>query len=119
MSEAQVLRSGQESVQEFAWGRLIWYAAGALGNAQETTLGRCVIRPGQENPLHRHPNCEEALHLVAGTVEHVAGEAKWLLEPGDTITIPRGLWHQARNVGTGEAVMFIAYSSPAREMEAR
>jgi len=35
--------------------------------------------------------------------------------PGDTVSIPTGAVHNARNVGDGEAVFVIAFSSPDRQ----
>ena len=28
------------------------------------------MKPGGSNPAHRHPNCEEVLHVLEGDVEH-------------------------------------------------
>ena len=79
--------------------------------------GECIIHPGQENPAHSHPNCEEVLHLISGHITHTAGEEVYTLHPGDTITIPRGVRHNARNIGDVDAVMSIAYSSADRQMD--
>jgi len=115
---ARVLSANDSLTVEYDWGCLTWYASGGLGNSDEMTLGRCIIRPGQENPPHTHPNCEEVLHLIAGRLAHTADDQVLYLEPGDTITIPRHVRHNARNVGTTDAVMFIAFSSADRQMQA-
>ena len=115
MERATVLRAGGCEVVEADWGRLTWYASGRLGNSRDLTVGRCVIRPGAENPLHQHPNCSEVLVVLQGRVEHtIEGGACVTLGEGDVITLPVGLPHRAKNIGTEDAVLLIAFSSADR-----
>jgi quercetin dioxygenase-like cupin family protein len=87
-----------------------------LGNAGELTVGRCEIRPGCANPRHRHPNCEEVLHVLQGRIAHTAeGGSEVELLPGDSISIPAGVAHNARNLGGETAVLTISFSSANRE----
>lgn len=112
--EAIVSRVDEQVVEELEWGALVWMVSGSLGNSDSLTFGRCVIEPGMENPRHHHPNCDEVLHLVQGTIEHLCGNESVILNPGDAITIPAGMVHNARNIGSDTAVMLIAFSSADR-----
>ena len=96
------------------WGSLTWLAGQKIGNAEGLTLGRVVIRKGQSNPRHSHPNCEEALYLLAGRLEHTLGDEKVILEPGDTIVLDAGIPHNATNTGKEDADMIVVYSSGTR-----
>jgi len=116
MPAAIVLREASSSVSASDWGQLQWFAGHALGNSERLTVGECTIYPGQENPLHSHPNCEEILHVLAGELEHTADGERYRLTAGDTITIPPGVRHNARNVGQTNAVMTVVYSSAERQM---
>ena len=79
-------------------------------------MGQCLLRSGQSNPPHTHPNCEEALVVTQGTISHTIEDGKEVtLQEGDTITIPPGAPHRARNIGEGDAVLFIAFSSAHKE----
>ena len=100
---------------EADWGSLCWLAGRAVGNAEGLTLGRVVIKAGSSNPPHSHGNCEEALYLLAGRLEHVVGEESVVLEPGDTIVIAPGVPHWARSIGEADADMIVAYSQGDRE----
>lgn len=33
-------------------------------------MGIVRMRPGESEPAHRHPNCEEAIHVLEGDIEH-------------------------------------------------
>ena len=102
--------------QETPWGQLTWFASGKQGNSKTMTVGRCVIHPGQANPLHSHPNCEEVLHVLAGRISHTLdGSHEVEMGPGDTICVPPHMVHHARNIGSQNAVLAICFSSPDRQ----
>lgn len=81
------------------------------------SFGRVTIRAGEANPRHRHPNCDEILHLLSGRLEHSLAGTKHLMEAGDTIAIPQGAWHQARAIGDEDAEIVICFSSAERLTE--
>jgi quercetin dioxygenase-like cupin family protein len=99
-----------------SWGELHWLVSAPLGNS-ETTFGRVTIFAGQSNPRHRHPNCDEILHVLSGRIEHSLEDETFTMEAGDTISIPQGLWHNARAIGEEDALMVISFSSAHRETE--
>jgi quercetin dioxygenase-like cupin family protein len=108
-------RDAEDRRVETDWGSLCWLAGKAVGNAEGLTLGRVIIRKGQSNPPHSHGNCEEALYLLAGKLEHFIGAEKVILEPGDTLVVAAGAVHYARSIGEEDADMIVAYSAGERE----
>lgn len=98
------------------WGRLDWMVSGAIGNSDTMTVGRCTILPGEQNPPHVHPNCDEVLHVLQGRIDHRLGDETLSMGPGDTISIPTGTVHNARNIGAEPAVLMIAFSTPDRQV---
>ncbi len=42
------------------------------------------------------------------------GDKVYEMQAGDTVTIPENTPHNARNIGTDDALLSIAYSSPDR-----
>ncbi len=116
LHEAVVTRAADMQAIDQTWGKLTWYASGPLGNSDSMTVGEAVIRPGQENPRHYHPNCDEILHVVRGRILHSMGSRKLEMSAGDTVSIPMGVRHNARNIGTEDAVLAISFSSAHREV---
>jgi quercetin dioxygenase-like cupin family protein len=114
--DAVVTRAADRQVIEQTWGRITWYASGPLGNSATMTVGEAVIRPGQENPRHYHPNCDEILHVMRGRILHSMGTQQVEMTVGDTVSIPTGVRHNARNIGTEDAVLAISFSSAHREV---
>ena len=113
--QVNVARPNDYAIEEHDWGRLVWMVSGALGNSSTLTVGKCFIRPGQANPPHYHPNCDEVLHVVRGRIEHRVDEEYLEMSAGDTISIPTGHLHNARNIGTDEAEFVITFSAPDRQ----
>ena len=102
-------------VEPVAWGRLVWMVAGRLQNSANLTVGKCYIKPGSANPRHYHPNCDEVLHVLDGEIEHSLGDDTFRLSIGETINVPMGIMHNARNLGGEEAVLLIVFSSADRQ----
>ena len=116
MPKTIIQKADQATILPQPWGELTWYANGEMGNSHELTVGKCVLKPGMENPLHMHPNCSEVLVVFKGTIEHVIEEGKTArMEAGETISIPSNLYHNAKNVGEEDAILFITYPSAHRE----
>jgi quercetin dioxygenase-like cupin family protein len=96
------------------WGALNWLANGKLLGTQNLTVGRVLIRRGQQNPRHAHPGVEEVLYLLSGRLEHTVGDERVILEPGDTLLIPAGAFHNAKSIGQADADMIVAYPTADR-----
>ena len=116
MKKSKILRSDECETIGADWGHLTWFASDALGNSDEMTVGKCVIKPGYENPLHSHPNCSEVLTVLQGRIMHTIEDGREVeLAEGDVISLPVDLPHKARNIGEDDAILFIAFSSAERE----
>ena len=113
---ATVVRGRDVPAIEQSWGSLQWLVGGERGKACDMTFGRVTFEPGEANPGHHHPNCDEILFVVSGRIEHALPESGTVeLGPGDCIVLPKGGQHSARNVGEGEAVVVVAFNSADRQ----
>ncbi|MBA3698626.1 MAG: cupin domain-containing protein [Planctomycetes bacterium] len=111
-----VTRAADRVNAKQAWGELFWHTSAAMKNSAVMTTGTVIIKPGQGNPRHYHPNCDEILSVVSGRIEHTMNEVTVVLEAGDTVSIPRGALHNAKNIGEVDAVLTIAFDSAYREV---
>lgn len=66
------------------WGTLRWVADHSRAEVAGLTLGRVTLNPGYCNPRHSHPNCDEVLHVLSGTMEHSVRGEVFVLRAGDT-----------------------------------
>jgi mannose-6-phosphate isomerase-like protein (cupin superfamily) len=116
--------AAQAAVQHFAetpevkypWGWIRWLMNGKIDPEASQTLGIVQINPGQRNPLHMHPNCEELLYVISGSAENIIGDKKVTIGPGDLVRIPKGVPHQAITIGNRPFKAVISYSSNDRQV---
>ena len=94
-----------------------WLANKELTGSEGLTVGRVMIKRGQQNPRHSHGNCQEILYLLAGRLEHSVGDEWVTLQPGDTIVVDAAVPHNARSVGDVDADMIVVYDSGVRHFQ--
>jgi len=116
VTEAVVTHPVDDKVVDYPWGQLTWYVSRELKNSDTMTVGQAVIKPGQQNPRHFHPNCDEILHVVKGHIVQTMGDRTVEMRAGDTVSIPMGVKHNAKNIGAEDAVLAISFSSADRQV---
>jgi quercetin dioxygenase-like cupin family protein len=111
----KVVRKNEAEPKVTEWGSLQWLVSRVNGASEHMTLGRVTFKPGKSNPVHQHPNCEEILFVISGQLEHTLPEGGTVrLQAGDCIVLPPGGKHQAKNIGSEEAVVLVAFNSADR-----
>ncbi|MNR56915.1 Cupin domain protein [compost metagenome] len=67
------------------------------------------IDPGVSSPKHSHPGVEVA-YVLEGTFEYqLEGQPPVTLKAGESLYIPAGTAHVAKNVGAGKASELATY----------
>ena len=115
--EAYLTRAADAPVDAFDWGSIAWLDGGGVTAGTGLSCALVTIEAGARNDRHRHPNCEEALYLLAGALDHALGDESVPLAPGDLLHVPRGEPHHAESVGEEDAVMLVVYDADDREVE--
>ena len=111
-----ILRKENQSITRTGFGKLTFYAGDLVGNCREAAVGFCHILCGKANQTHRH-TCTEILHVLEGEIIHTYNEKEYPLSAGDTIIIPAGVIHNARNIGEDTAILAITFPDSARPTE--
>ena len=99
------------------WGNMDWLADAGTQTGLGLSFARMTVLSGKTSPAHRHPNCNEVIHVLSGTIEQRLGEHWTERKPGDTITILSGTVHQTRCTSPTPAILMIAYSDDTRIYE--
>jgi quercetin dioxygenase-like cupin family protein len=81
-----------------------------LGAAErEVIQARVDFEPGITSPRHAHPGVEVA-YVISGTFEYqLEGRAPVTLKAGDSLFIPEGVAHIAKNVGNDKGSELATY----------
>ena len=85
------------------WGKLGWLSNPPNTGAQQLTVIDVNLAPGKGHDFHKHPDQEEVILVVAGTVEQWVGKESRALGPGDSAFIPANVVHASFNVGPKNA----------------
>ena len=99
-------------------GSMDWLVDDSLVENAGLTVARMTLAVGAQSRGHRHPNCSEVIHLIAGAVEQQVGSRRLPMTAGDTVFIPAGHYHQTTNTGDREAAMIVCYSAGTRIYQA-
>jgi len=81
-----------------------------LGAAdREVIQARVDFEPGITSPRHAHPGVEVA-YVISGTFEYqLEGRAPVTLKAGDSLFIPEGVAHIAKNIGNDKGSELATY----------
>ncbi|MGO6847698.1 cupin domain-containing protein [Rhizobium ruizarguesonis] len=75
----------------------------------EVVQVRVDFAPGVLAPIHTHPG-EEIAFVIEGTLEYqLEGRQPVTLKAGQSLFIPTGVTHSAKNVGSGKASELATY----------
>ena len=79
-------------------------------HGHEVIQARVDIDPGVASPNHSHPG-EEVAYVISGTFEYrLEGREPIILKAGDSLFIPDGVPHVAKNVGKEKASELATYT---------
>ncbi|KAB2662035.1 MAG: cupin domain-containing protein [Verrucomicrobia bacterium] len=102
-----------EALKEDYKGRTnYWLARPEIADAKDLQLCRAVLPAGEGHDFHTHPELEEIIYVLEGTVEQWVETEKRMLQPGEVAHIPRGIVHATFNPTDRDAVI-LAILSPA------
>ncbi|MGI8915532.1 MAG: cupin domain-containing protein [Chloroflexota bacterium] len=110
-----VVRRNDIAAVDAPFGSLRWMANQKVVPGIEQTFGVVTIKPGQHNPLHYHPNCEELLYVLSGECDHRLNNQVVHMASGDLIHVPRGVHHNATCTTAEPLQIVVSFSSPDRQ----
>src|SRR5882757_2741373 len=90
-----------------------WYYKEGLGENGSLVLCRARIVPEAGHAFHTHPEMDEIIYVIEGSMTQWLEHEKRELKPGDSIYIPRGVVHGCINHATADCE-FLAVLSPSK-----
>jgi mannose-6-phosphate isomerase-like protein (cupin superfamily) len=91
-----------------------WYLRTAADTEGELHEQRVEYAPGSPfPPMHRHPAQDEHFDIECGAMVFVIGGEERTLRAGESIDIPRGTAHKARNASAREPAVVRWKTRPA------
>ena len=101
MKEKEVIRSGEGENYNYSQDHCF------IKLSSESTKGElCLvedkIKPGFHLPRHHHKIMTEVFYMLEGELTLVFDDETIVIRPGDTITVPPNVWHEANCTNGGK-----------------
>jgi quercetin dioxygenase-like cupin family protein len=94
-----------------------WLISRQSVGAEQTVIGRTVLKPGSKHDIHKHPNAEEWEYVISGSAIKHIGDESVVLEAGDVAFVPMNVYHGLENASATEPVVTIWGYSGAASLE--
>lgn len=87
----------------FDWGEIAWVCRPASADARQLAVLDVTITPQKGHNFHKHPDQEEVIYLISGSIEQWIEDKKQVLHPGDAVFIPANMVHASFALGDQDA----------------
>jgi len=94
------------------WGVMGWVSRPATTATKDLVVIEVTLEPGGGHNFHKHPEQEEVIYVLDGTIEQWLGEEMQMLSKGDTVFIPADTVHASFNV-SGQTTKVLAILGPS------
>jgi quercetin dioxygenase-like cupin family protein len=89
--------------EKLEWGGLAWLSRPQTTGAKDLVVIEVSLAPGGGHAFHKHPNQEEVIYVMSGSVEQWLEKERRTLGPGDSIFIPADTVHASFNKSKSDA----------------
>lgn len=101
-----ILRSDTPT-EELDWGKLTWLSRPPATSNEHLTVIDIKLFPRKGHDFHKHPDQEEVIACVSGTIEQWIGTEKKILGPGDAVYVAKDQVHATFNIGNEPAHLMV------------
>jgi quercetin dioxygenase-like cupin family protein len=95
--------AAQADREKLDWGTLAWLSRPTTTEAEQLVVIEVNLSPGHGHNFHKHPEQEEVIYVIEGSIEQWLRQEKRMLNPGDSVFIPADTVHASFNVSSRPA----------------
>ncbi len=95
--------AAQAEREKLDWGTLAWLSRPTTTEAEQLVVIEVNLSPGHGHNFHKHPEQEEVIYVIEGSIEQWLRQEKRTLQPGDSVFIPADTVHASFNVSSRPA----------------
>lgn len=96
--------------EQLGWGTTGWLSRPQTTGAKDIVAMEVSLLPGNGHDFHKHPEQEEIIYVIEGSVEQWLEDKKQTLNAGDAVFIPADIVHASFNVASQPAKLFVTLS---------
>jgi quercetin dioxygenase-like cupin family protein len=95
------------TVDTVDWGTIGWRTRPANTGCKTFVVMDVELEPTFGHDFHKHPQQDELITVLAGTIEQWIEGDKTILEAGDSVYLDKDVVHASFNVGDVPARLFV------------
>jgi len=95
------------TVDTVDWGTIGWRTRPANTNCKTFVVMDVELEPTFGHDFHKHPQQDELITVLAGTIEQWIEGEKTILEAGDSVYLDKDVVHASFNVGDVTARLLV------------
>ena len=92
---------------ELDWGTMTWLSRPQTTGAKDLVAIEVNLMPGGGHNFHKHPDQEEVIYVIEGSIEQWLEDRRQELNAGDSVFIPADVVHASFNVSSAAAKLFV------------
>ncbi len=89
------------------WGTIGWRCRPANTGSKTFVVMDVELEPGFGHDFHKHPQQDELITVLAGTIEQWIEQDKTILQAGDSVYLDKDVVHASFNVGDVTARLMV------------
>ncbi|WP_433476934.1 cupin domain-containing protein [Spirillospora sp. CA-142024] len=111
-----LVNPGDVTTMTFDWGSIKWFVTPSTVPGAGSTLGEVIVNPGKGHARHNHPNAEEVIYVISGEAAQMVDDGQpFPFREGDTVHIPKGVWHSTYNTTWRPLRLIVTYTPGGEE----
>lgn len=101
--KGKFIATTQVERERLEWGTLGWLSRPTTTGAKQLVVIEVNLSPGHGHNFHKHPDQEETIYVIEGSIEQWLETKKQILNPGDSAFIPADMVHASFNISSQPA----------------
>ena len=93
--------------EELDWGTMTWLSRPQTTGAKDLVAIEVNLLSGEGHDFHKHPDQEEVIYVIEGSIEQWLEDNRQVLNAGDSVFIPADVVHASFNVSSAPAKLFV------------
>lgn len=108
--KGKFIQSQEVERDHLDWGVIGWLSRPETTGGKDIVAMEVSLSPGYGHDFHKHPEQEEVIYVIEGSVEQWLEDKKQTLNAGDSVFIAADVVHASFNVSSESAKLFVTLS---------
>ena len=108
--KGKFIQSQEVERDHLDWGVIGWLSRPETTGGKDIVAMEVSLSPGYGHDFHKHPEQEEVIYVIEGSVEQWLEDKKQTLNAGDSVFIAADVVHASFNVSAEPAKLFVTLS---------